>query len=194
MSKTSTIILLLPAFADVHMNVGNIRPTFQMSSFFGEKSCCGTQISNNMGVPMLFYVSKHRHVAGLWQVLELWRVNMGKTTIIQPMCHYPSCKLVPEQTTQTACPTKWSAPPTVVHKMSGTNSNANSTLTTALKETLERTGMLDDVRAQLRTMVLRCMNECLPTPTSSKTQALPPLLSTNWKFLDQWTDCRISFI
>jgi hypothetical protein len=70
-------------------------------------------------------------------------------------------------------------PPTVLHKMSGTNSNANSTLTTALKETLERTGMLDDARAQLRIMVLHCMNECLSTPTSSKTQALLPLLSTN---------------
>ncbi len=67
-----------------------------------------------MGVPMLFYASKHRHVAGLWQVLELGRVNMGKTTIIQPIYHCPSCKLVPEQTAQNACPTKWSAPPTVL--------------------------------------------------------------------------------
>jgi len=63
----------------------------------------------------------------------------------------------------------------VNYKMSGTNSNANDVLTAALKETLERTGTLDDVRAQLRTMVLRCMNECLPIPTSSETPALPSL-------------------
>lgn len=46
-------------------------------------------------------------------------------------------------------------------------------MTAALRETLERTGTMENVRAQLRTMVLRCMTECLPSPTSSDT--LPPL-------------------
>ena len=61
------------------------------------------------------------------------------------------------------------------YKMSGANSNANDMLTDALAETLEQTGTLDDVRAQLRMMVLRCMNDCLPTPKSSETQTVPPL-------------------
>ncbi|KAL3805737.1 hypothetical protein ACHAW5_004482 [Stephanodiscus triporus] len=49
----------------------------------------------------------------------------------------------------------------------------NDTLTAALRETLERTGTMENIRAQLRTMVMRCLNECLPSPTSSDT--LPPL-------------------
>ncbi len=59
--------------------------------------------------------------------------------------------------------------------MSGANSNATDMLTAALTETLERTGTLDDVRAQLRTMVLRCMNDCLPTPKSSEAPTVPPI-------------------
>ena len=109
MSKTSTIILLLPAFTDVHMNVGNICPTFQMSSFFGKMVLVWYTNLKQYGCSHAFLCQQALTCAGLWQVLELGYVNAGKTTIIQPS-HCPSCNLVPEQPAQPACPTKWSAP------------------------------------------------------------------------------------
>ena len=47
-------------------------------------------------------------------------------------------------------------------------------LTTALKETLERTGTLDNVRAQLRATILQSMTDSLPSATAAASSATPP--------------------
>ena len=52
--------------------------------------------------------------------------------------------------------------------MTTESSNANEKLTAAVKETLRRTGALDDVRAQLRSTIFRCMNESLPPAATDR--------------------------
>ena len=52
--------------------------------------------------------------------------------------------------------------------------NPNEQLTSALQETLERSGTLDDIRSQLRATILRCMTECLPNNATSASPTPPP--------------------
>ena len=55
------------------------------------------------------------------------------------------------------------------------NANANEMLTTALKETLQRTGTLDNVRAQLRATILQNLSDSLPSATTAAaSNATPP--------------------
>ena len=56
--------------------------------------------------------------------------------------------------------------------------NPNEQLTSALQETLERSGTLDDIRSQLRATILRCMTESLPnnaTSASTSPEVKPPI-------------------
>jgi len=52
--------------------------------------------------------------------------------------------------------------------------NPNEQLTSALQETLERSGTLDNIRSQLRATILRCMTECLPNNATSASPTPPP--------------------
>jgi lisH domain-containing protein FOPNL len=54
------------------------------------------------------------------------------------------------------------------------NAHANEMLTTALKETLQRTGTLDNVRAQLRATILQNLTDSLPSATAAASNATPP--------------------
>jgi len=57
--------------------------------------------------------------------------------------------------------------------MSQQNANANEMLTTALKETLQRTGTLDNVRAQLRATILQNLTDSSPSATAAASNATP---------------------
>jgi lisH domain-containing protein FOPNL len=59
---------------------------------------------------------------------------------------------------------------TTVGTMSGTN--ANDMLAFALREMLERNGALDEMKAQVRMLVTRCIDKCLPSSSNGGT-ALP---------------------
>ncbi|KAL9187757.1 hypothetical protein ACHAXT_006135 [Thalassiosira profunda] len=54
------------------------------------------------------------------------------------------------------------------------SSTATAEVASALKETLERTGDLDDVRARLRAAVLRNLNASLPAASSNNDSSSPP--------------------
>jgi len=51
--------------------------------------------------------------------------------------------------------------------------NTGDTVIAALKETLERSGTLDNVRAQLRATILKCMDETLPKSDNSVKGLIP---------------------
>jgi lisH domain-containing protein FOPNL len=55
--------------------------------------------------------------------------------------------------------------------MCGTN--ANDMLAFALRETLERNGALDDIKTEIRMIVIRCINQCLPSSTNGEAPTLP---------------------
>ena len=57
--------------------------------------------------------------------------------------------------------------------MNNSNGGEGQQLVTAIKETLERTGTLDNVRAQLRATILKCMDNSLTNSDSCK--SAPPI-------------------
>jgi hypothetical protein len=60
---------------------------------------------------------------------------------------------------------------TTVGTMSGTN--ANDMLAFALREMLERNGALDEMKAQVRMLVIRCIDQCLPSSSNGGTAYQP---------------------